>query len=174
MFKKNDLKEAKPDWSLFPMDAGEAVVRILMMGEKKYGRDNWRDGLNDVDAQRRIFSAMLRHLTLLQRGETLDQESGEHHMLHVACNALFLSAFAETHKREAEEFNDILNVDLTDDGSVGEHVGENLECGDPTCFCAVPTYDPTEDRAAVEDTSGMDTGPGGMPTCDNPTCQICY
>lgn len=100
-FRKNDIADGKPDWSLFPFDGAEGVVRILMMGAKKYARDNWRQGLNDPEAQRRIFSAAIRHLAALQRGETLDPESGEHHVLHACCNLLFLSAFAETRRREA-------------------------------------------------------------------------
>jgi hypothetical protein len=98
---KNDLREEKPDFSLLPLDACEGVVRILMMGAKKYTRDNWRQGCDDPEAQRRIFSAIFRHLSALQRGETIDPESGESHVLHVACNAMFLAAFSETHRRRA-------------------------------------------------------------------------
>jgi hypothetical protein len=39
----------KLDWSLLPVEAIEDVVRVLMHGEQKYSRDNWRrvpDGYN--------------------------------------------------------------------------------------------------------------------------------
>ena len=168
--------EGKPDWSLFPFDAAEGVVRVLMQGAKKYDRDNWRKGTDDPEAQREIFNSMMRHAVALQRGETLDPQTGEHHVLHLACNALFLSAFAETHKREADAFNDMLSVDLTDDGSVGDHVGENLGCGDPDCFCNDESFQraqvATPDRTGVEDISGMNADFPYL--CDDPTCQICY
>lgn len=96
-FKKNDLTENKPDWSLFPFDGAELVVRVLEHGAQKYARDNWRQGATDPEAQRRIWSAMIRHLAALQAGENVDPESGLPHVAHVACNALFLCAFRQQH-----------------------------------------------------------------------------
>jgi hypothetical protein len=188
-FKKNDVGEGKPDWSLFPFDGAEGIVRILMMGAKKYDRDNWRQGLNDPDAQRRIFSATIRHLTALQRGETLDQESGESHVLHAACNLLFLASFSETRKREADaSYEEITGYDCDHAHGVCREPEDKcnepdthkrdaigwLYCGDPKCFCA-----PTQDRTAVEEISGADATPKPKPGiggtgCDNPTCDICY
>lgn len=96
-FKKSD--NGKIDWSLFPFDGAEGIVRIMMFGAAKYGRDNWRGGKDDPEAQRRLFAGIIRHLAALQKGETLDPESGEHHILHAACGCLFLSTFAERCRR---------------------------------------------------------------------------
>jgi hypothetical protein len=92
-FKKNDKADGKADWSLFPFDGAELIVRVLMHGAEKYDRDNWRQGADDPEAQRRIFSATIRHLAALQRGETVDPDSGMPHIAHAATNLLFLCAF---------------------------------------------------------------------------------
>lgn len=58
--------------------AGELVIS---------GRDNWKQ----LDNQRqRYFAAAMRHLTQWQSGKILDEESGQHHLAHAACNLLFL------------------------------------------------------------------------------------
>lgn len=138
-FKKNDVGEGKPDWSLFPFDGAEGIVRIMMMGAKKYSRDNWREGINDPDAQRRIFSATIRHLTALQRGETIDPESGEHHILHAATNTLFLAAFAETRRNERKVPDPLTSFSCTYDPSAVEDIsgmaGRAEDCNHTEGFC---------------------------------------
>ena len=90
-FKKAD--EGKLDWSLFPFDGAEGIVRILMFGANKYGRNNWRGGAHDEEAKRRLFAGILRHLTAMQRGQIYDPESGQAHVYHAACGCLFLASF---------------------------------------------------------------------------------
>lgn len=123
-FKKNDVAEGKPDWSLFPFDGAELVVRILEHGARKYSRDNWRQGADDPEAQRRIFSAALRHLFALQRGETVDPDSGMPHIAHAACNLLFLCAF--TREYTGGFADDGLSKDATEPP-------EYDDCGGPGC-----------------------------------------
>lgn len=81
--KKFDLM--KPDWSLMNLDTIEGVVKVLTMGAKKYDRHNWVN----VEPYR-YYSATLRHLTDYQRGNSIDEESGLHHLYHAMCNLYFL------------------------------------------------------------------------------------
>ena len=147
-FAKDDRKDGKVDLTIFPMDALEGISRILEMGAAKYSRDNWREGCDDPDAQRRITGAMLRHYAALQRGETIDPESGESHVLHMACNAVFLAAFSETHRRRALDF-----------ARAGARIREAL----------------ARDRSAVEGQSGMSAEEANEEAgCGTLGCQVCY
>jgi hypothetical protein len=76
----------KPDLSLLPFKALEDVARVMMFGAKKYGRDNWKLGFDE----QRLVSAALRHLGAHTEGVELDEESGQSHLAHAACNLLFL------------------------------------------------------------------------------------
>jgi len=89
--KKYDSK--KPQMELLPMNALLEVSKVLTHGAKKYAPGNWKLVENARD---RYTGALLRHLALWREGETIDKESGEDRLLHiaqVACNALFLVWF---------------------------------------------------------------------------------
>lgn len=73
-------------WNLVPWKEMEGVVRVLMGGAKKYSPDNWKY----VDPER-YKDAILRHVIAYLGGEIIDPDSGEHHMSHVICNALFIA-----------------------------------------------------------------------------------
>lgn len=88
-FKKND--GGKTDWSIIPFHLLEGLPRVLMIGEDKYGRENWRK----LDNPDRTFSAIIRHLTAYQKGDKLDEESGLSHLYHVMANCLFLIGYDE-------------------------------------------------------------------------------
>ncbi len=127
-FKKNDLAENKTDWSLFPFDGAELICRVLMHGAEKYSRDNWRQGVDDPEAQRRIFSATIRHLNALQRGHTVDPDSGHPHIAHAACNLLFLASFTASRMSEdkpltATEARTVLSPDLCECDACRERQG---------------------------------------------------
>jgi len=77
----------KPQWDLLPWAGTEQVVRVLGYGANKYGAENWR---KIEAAERRYFSAALRHLAAHARGEKLDSESGLPHLAHAAASLLFL------------------------------------------------------------------------------------
>lgn len=83
--KKYD--QGKPDYSLMPVLAEEAVVKVLTFGANKYGRDNWR---MLEDASNRYVAATKRHMSAVQKGERIDPESGIHHYAHAICSLLFL------------------------------------------------------------------------------------
>lgn len=84
--KKNDAEKTR--WDLLPIKSIEAVVRVLQHGAKKYGSDdNWK---RVPDAKRRYYAAALRHLFSWWCGEKADPETGESHLAHLICCALFL------------------------------------------------------------------------------------
>jgi len=77
--------DGKLDWTLLPFEEMESVIRVLMFGAKKYERDNWKK----VDIER-YRNAAMRHLVASLKGEKLDEETGESHMSHLICCALFI------------------------------------------------------------------------------------
>lgn len=64
-----------------------AVARVLAHGAEKYGFMNWRAESISITTYQ---AAILRHLFAWYEGEDHDLDSGEHHMAHIAANALML------------------------------------------------------------------------------------
>jgi hypothetical protein len=84
--RKDDA--GKLEWSLLPRLVLRPVVRVLMFGAKKYGRENWR---HVPDAQRRYYDAAQRHLEAWWNDpSSRDKDTGESHLAHLVCCALFL------------------------------------------------------------------------------------
>ncbi len=83
---------AKPDLSMLPYSSLTQIVLVMEFGKKKYGRDNWRKGMNWT----RLSSAALRHLFAWIGGEDKDPESELSHLAHAGCNILFLLEFLLT------------------------------------------------------------------------------
>jgi len=79
--------QEKTMWSLLPKRELEAAVRVLMMGLKKYSRDNWKY----VKPKERYMDALMRHVMARMDGEMIDPESGEPHLSHAICCSLFLA-----------------------------------------------------------------------------------
>ena len=86
-FVKND--KGKLQWSLMPFEQLEDVVRVLMAGATKYGRENWKK-CDDVS---RYKDALMRHVTAYIKGEVSDPEDNLPHLAHAICNCLFLQYF---------------------------------------------------------------------------------
>jgi len=115
----------KVDWSLVPLRSIEEIAKVLAMGKKKYGAWNW---IHVDDAINRYTSALLRHLTAIQEGESLDSESGLSHYSHLACNALFL-VYLDLHKSKGLAKTPTINIEnridphktfYNEDGSINE------------------------------------------------------
>jgi hypothetical protein len=75
----------KLDWTLLPYDTLESVVKVMQLGADKYGRENWKKV-----SPERYEKAMLRHITAYLKGEEIDCESGESHLVHAICCQLFI------------------------------------------------------------------------------------
>ncbi len=86
--KKYD--EGKLRYDLLDPFALREVARVISFGAAKYGDDNWREL---ADAKKRYAAALMRHFEAWRMGETLDKDSGIHHLAHCATNALFLLWF---------------------------------------------------------------------------------
>jgi hypothetical protein len=83
----------KPRMELVSPVAMFALARVLTFGAKKYAARNWERGF----AWTRAIAAILRHTFAYLMGETLDPETGESHMAHVMCEAMFLVHFEKHH-----------------------------------------------------------------------------
>lgn len=77
----------KDRWDLLPIAAVRQIVKVLTFGATKYGDDNWRHVPN---ANKRYYAATMRHLTSWWDGDSIDDESGLHHLAHAGCCILFL------------------------------------------------------------------------------------
>jgi hypothetical protein len=80
------LNDGKPRLGLVSPLFTEPVARVLEFGARKYKLWSWVDGYKYSE----IYDATQRHLTAWWMGETLDSESGLHHLAHAACNLMFL------------------------------------------------------------------------------------
>lgn len=93
--KTSDFVKAdsgKLQWSLLPFEELEDVVRVLMLGAKKYTPDNWKK----CDNVTRYKDALMRHVISYVSGDITDEESGLSHLAHAVCNCLFLMYFNNT------------------------------------------------------------------------------
>lgn len=83
--KKYDTDKLR--WDLLLWKQVNKVVEVLTFGAKKYGENNWKEVENGGN---RYFAAAVRHLVAWRQGETVDKESGVHHLAHAICCLLFL------------------------------------------------------------------------------------
>lgn len=79
----------KTRYDLVPSHLLRSTARVLEVGEKKYHRWNWVDGMPFSV----VIGCIKRHLAAIEQGEDLDPESGERHAGHVMCNMLFLEHY---------------------------------------------------------------------------------
>lgn len=89
----------KPSLTLLPSEAIIGMTRALDYGAKKYGRYNYRDGID----HHRILDAALRHIFAILGGETTDAESGNPHIWH----ALASLAMYEWMRVNRPDLNDL-------------------------------------------------------------------
>lgn len=78
---------------LIPMDSIRDVAAVYTMGAKKYADENWREGIS----WKRIYGAVLRHISLWFLGQDRDEESGLSHLAHAAWGLLTLLNYTRTH-----------------------------------------------------------------------------
>lgn len=92
MSEGKKFDSGKPPMSLLPTLPLLEIAKVLQYGASKYEVHNWRKGI----LYSRITSAVLRHLTLWNEGEELDEESNLPHLAHAACGLLFLLEYSNT------------------------------------------------------------------------------
>lgn len=78
--------QEKPPMELLSPVALEAIARVFGAGKVKYGKWNYREGME----WSRIIGAAYRHLTAFNRGEDYDPETKIAHLAHLACCAIML------------------------------------------------------------------------------------
>jgi len=89
---------AKPRMDLIDPDFELSLARVLTFGANKYGANNWQDL---EDAEHRYMAACMRHLNRMRRGEWYDRDSGHPHVIHAACNLMFLF---HKHQQDGEPY----------------------------------------------------------------------
>lgn len=77
----------KPRYGLLPPLAMKATAEVLTFGAEKYEPDNWK---YVPESKTRYFDALERHVWAWKMGETMDPESGMHHLAHALCCLMFL------------------------------------------------------------------------------------
>lgn len=83
---KYDNNKVRMD--LVPLECVESIAKVLTYGANKYKENSWQDLPN---FWKRYKAALLRHLTAIDKGELIDEESGLFHIDQVLTNAMFLS-----------------------------------------------------------------------------------
>lgn len=92
--KKADNGKPRMDLLLAGVpNALEGVAEVLTFGAKKYAAHSWK---TVPDAADRYLAALMRHLIAHGKGELVDPESGQSHLSHAACNALFILELEKT------------------------------------------------------------------------------
>lgn len=89
--KKNDSD--KVPMELLSHGALLEISKVFGHGAKKYGRFNYKSGLN----YSRIIGAAYRHLGAFNSGEDLDPESGLSHIAHLGCCVIMLLDYIQEH-----------------------------------------------------------------------------
>jgi hypothetical protein len=85
--------QGKAPISLVPAVAILGMAKVFAFGAKKYGRHNFRKGMDHS----RVLDAAGRHILAIMNGEDTDPESGEPHWAHALC-CLAMYAFYATAK----------------------------------------------------------------------------
>lgn len=85
------FNDGKPRYDLLPPDALDALADHYRKGAEKYDARNWERGM----AWCKCFASLMRHGWAWLRGEDYDPETGTHHMIAVAWNAIALFVYHE-------------------------------------------------------------------------------
>lgn len=88
--RKNDRKDGKVRMDLLPWPELEKIAEVYTAGAKKYGDHNWENLENGYE---RYKGAMLRHLTEVEKGNAIDEDTGCLHIAQVAWNAIAMLHF---------------------------------------------------------------------------------
>lgn len=78
-------------YDLIPFDALDELARVYGVGAQKYADRNWEKGY----AWGLSLGALCRHVAWFVRGESIDPETGCHHLAHAAWHCLALITFGK-------------------------------------------------------------------------------
>ena len=81
-----------------------AICKVWEFGADKYEKSNWKKVDNAID---RYTNAMMRHL-LEEVDNPIDSESGLHHAIHVAWNALARLYFILQKPKDVANWKDMI------------------------------------------------------------------
>lgn len=90
---KKDAKNSftKPKFELINPKFIEDMAKVLTVGAKKYGENNF---MKANKQERKLYiGAIHRHLNQWQQGNKYDEETEINHLVSVAINAMFLYYF---------------------------------------------------------------------------------
>lgn len=79
----------KARFDLIPPEFMEAIAQHYEIGARKYSDRNWERGMSYC----RCFASLMRHAWAWMQGEDVDPETGSHHMIAVAWNAIALYTY---------------------------------------------------------------------------------
>ena len=79
----------------------EALAFHMQKGAIKYKRGNWQ---LDLDPEK-ILNAEKRHSNQIQKNQVIDEETGSHHSIAIAANAMMLY-FYERHNKSVKTEHD--------------------------------------------------------------------
>ncbi|GAC1500211.1 MAG: hypothetical protein NVS1B6_06420 [Steroidobacteraceae bacterium] len=83
------FNEGKARYDLIPPEALDALAEHYGRGALKYADRNWERGMG----WGKCFASLMRHGWAWMRGEDCDPETGSHHMIAVAWNAIALFTY---------------------------------------------------------------------------------
>ena len=90
--------EGKAPLTMIPREALEQTASVLAFGAKKYGRDNYKAGLEYT----RLADAVMRHLVAWVNGEDIDPESNYSHLAH-ALAGLSMLIWMENNREDCDD-----------------------------------------------------------------------
>jgi hypothetical protein len=89
--------KGKLRYDLVPPIAFQGDAEVLTFGADIYGERNWENGIDTG----RLFAAAMRHLIAWRRGETINEESGLHHLKHARVNLVMIMVMEENARPQA-------------------------------------------------------------------------
>ena len=98
--RKDDT--GKIDWALLVPSVTEKILEVFMFGAGKYGRDNYKAGMD----WSRVYSALMRHMTAWWDGEDLDPETSKSHLAHAGCCIMMLLYYVIFKKGKDDRFKE--------------------------------------------------------------------
>jgi len=100
--------DGKPRVDLISPRALEELGKVLAYGAKKYGDQNWLNGIDWT----KLYGSALRHLLAWRRREDTDPESGLPHLAHAMCNIMMLLHYVEVNCYDAHDDRPPLSIEL--------------------------------------------------------------